>query len=56
MIGLSNLEFEKQLCEGCIIGKHAKESFRKVKFRAKKPLELIYTDICKPITPTSFGG
>jgi transposase InsO family protein len=56
VIGLLSLEFEKQFCEGCVIGKHARDSFGKAKFRAKKPLELIHTDICGPITPISFGG
>jgi GAG-pre-integrase domain len=50
VIGLSSLEFEKQFCEGCIVGKHARDSFGNAKFRAKKPLELIHTDICGPIT------
>jgi transposase InsO family protein len=56
MIGLPSLEFEKKFCEGCVVGKHARNSFGNAKFRAKKPLELIHTDICGPITPTSFEG
>jgi GAG-pre-integrase domain len=54
--GLPSLEFEKQFCEGCVVGKHMRDSFGKAKFRAKKHLELIHTDICGPITPASFGG
>ena len=53
--GLPNLTFEKKFCEGCVIAKHARNSFGKAKYRAKKPLELIHTDICGPITPGSFS-
>jgi transposase InsO family protein len=56
VIGLSSLEFEKQFCEGCVVGKHARDSFGNAKFRAKKPLELIHTNIYGLITPASFGG
>jgi Integrase core domain/GAG-pre-integrase domain len=56
VIGLPSIEFEKQFCEGCVVGKHARDSFGNAKFRAKKPLELIHIDICEPITPASFGG
>jgi hypothetical protein len=56
VIELLSLEFEKQFCEGCVIGKYARDSFGKAKFRAKKPLKLIHTDICGSITHVSFGG
>jgi hypothetical protein len=54
--GLSNLEFEKKFCEGCVIEKQTRRSFRKSQYQAKRPLELIYTDICGPITLGSFSG
>ena len=45
------------ICEGCIIGKHSRASFPKESFhQARRPLQLIHTDICGPITPASFGG
>jgi Integrase core domain/GAG-pre-integrase domain len=56
VIGLPSLEFEKQFCEGCVVRKHARDSFGNAKFQAKKPLKLIHTDICGPITHALFRG
>jgi transposase InsO family protein len=53
---LSNLEFEKKFCEGCVIGKQMRRSFEKSQYQAKRPLELIHIDICGPITQGSFSG
>ncbi|KAJ7976200.1 Retrovirus-related Pol polyprotein from transposon TNT 1-94 [Quillaja saponaria] len=44
-----------QLCEACLLGKHARKSFPKEATRATKPLQLIHTDVCGPIKPCSFG-
>ena len=45
-----------QLCEGCLLGKQVKMGFPKESYsRAKKPLELIHTDVCGPIKPSSLG-
>jgi hypothetical protein len=44
------------LKRGCVIGKHARESFKKTKFQANKLLELIHTDIYGPITLAFFEG
>ena len=52
----SNLQFEKDFCEGCVIGKHARNSFGKSSYRAKRVLELVHTDICGPSAPSSFSG
>jgi GAG-pre-integrase domain len=54
--GLSNLEFEKKFYEGCVIEKQMRRSFGKSQYQAKRPFELIHTDICRPITPGSFSG
>jgi hypothetical protein len=54
--GLSNLDFENKFCKGCVIGKQTRRQFEKSKFSETKPLELIHTDICGPITPGSFSG
>jgi Integrase core domain/GAG-pre-integrase domain len=53
--GLLNLDFENKFCEGCVIGKQTRRQFGKSKFSATRPLELIHTDICGPITPGSFN-
>ena len=45
-----------QLCEGCLLGKQFRNNFPKESYsRAKKLLELIPTDVCGPITPSSLG-
>jgi transposase InsO family protein len=54
--GLPNLNFENKFCEGCVIGKQMRRQFEKSKFSVTKPLELIHTDICGPITPGLFSG
>jgi hypothetical protein len=53
---LSNLDFENKFYEGRVIGKQTRRQFEKSKFSATRPLELIHTDICGPITPDSFSG
>ncbi|KAJ4769831.1 polyprotein [Rhynchospora pubera] len=54
--GLPHIENCDKFCEGCVLGKHPRSSFPKeASYRAKKPLELIHTDICGLITPNSLG-
>ncbi|CAH9057264.1 unnamed protein product [Cuscuta europaea] len=55
--GLPEMDFPKQFCESCVLGKHTRASFQKTaKYRAKGALETVHTDICGPITPSSFSG
>ena len=54
--GLPCINHPDQLCEGCLLGKQFRNSFPKESYsRAKKPLELIHTDVCGPISPSSLG-
>ncbi|KAJ7959769.1 Retrovirus-related Pol polyprotein from transposon TNT 1-94 [Quillaja saponaria] len=53
--GLPFIDHPNQLCEACLIGKHARKSFPKEATRATEPLQLIHTDVCGPIKPCSFG-
>ncbi|GKA13909.1 retrovirus-related pol polyprotein from transposon TNT 1-94 [Tanacetum coccineum] len=54
--GLDQIDHPNQVCEGCLLGKHARSSFPKeATSRAKEPLQLIHTDLCGPITPPSHG-
>nr|GEV11162.1 hypothetical protein [Tanacetum cinerariifolium] len=54
--GLDQTDHPNQVCEGCLFGKHARSSFSKeATSRAKKPLQLIHTDLCGPITPSSHA-
>ena len=53
---LPTIDHLDQLCEGCLLGKHARNSFPKEEsIRAKKPLELIHVDVCASIYLNSFG-
>ena len=54
--GLPSIEHPNQLCEGCLLGKQSRKSFPKeASRRATKPLQLVHTDVCGPIKPSSFG-
>ena len=54
--GIPNMDFEGKFCEECVLNKHARNSIqKKAEFWAKKPLELIHTNICGPINPESFS-
>ena len=45
-----------QLCEACLIGKHARRSFLKeANSRAKESLQLIHAYVCWAINPSSLG-
>jgi transposase InsO family protein len=53
---IPHIDHSDKLCEGCVLGKHPRNSFPKESsYRAKKVLELVHTDICGPITPNSLG-
>ncbi|GKE36066.1 retrovirus-related pol polyprotein from transposon TNT 1-94, partial [Tanacetum coccineum] len=54
--GLDQIDHPNQVCEGCLLGKHARSLFPKeATSRAKEPLQIIHTDLCGPITPPSNG-
>lgn len=54
--GVPNMDHPSQLCEACLLGKHARKSFPKASLsRATKPLQLVHADVCGPIKPQSFG-
>lgn len=53
VFGLPKLEHPEEVCEERVIGKH-RDQFPKVKtWRAKRSLELVHSDICRPINPIS---
>ncbi|KAM2112046.1 hypothetical protein ACFX1R_014604 [Malus domestica] len=55
--GLPQIETTCQVCEGCVLGKQARLSFPvSDTWRAKVPLQLVHTDICRPLDPMSYGG
>ncbi|KAA0056914.1 Retrovirus-related Pol polyprotein from transposon TNT 1-94 [Cucumis melo var. makuwa] len=54
--GLPYVKLPDQLCEGCLHGKQSRKSFpQESSWRARRPLELVHTDLCGPIKPSSFG-
>ena len=53
---MSFIDHSNQLCEGCLLGKHAQKKIPKeATKKAKKPLELIHANVCDPIHPNSLG-
>ena len=56
-IGLPHSSKFECKCSCCVARKHARAPFpTSVEFRASKPLELVYADICGPITPSTIKG
>ena len=54
---LPQIQNPSQVCEECVDGKQHRDPFPKGKTcRAKKVLELIHSDLCGPINPTSNSG
>lgn len=53
---LDNTNFEKLSCEPCIMGKMTRQPFNGKGYRANKPLEVVHTDVCGPISPTTWDG
>ena len=55
--GLPSIEENKEVCEGCALGKQHREAFPKEKtWRAQAPLELVHTDVCGPMTTLPHAG
>ncbi|CAL9002440.1 unnamed protein product [Prunus brigantina] len=55
--GLAHLEQISVVCDGCMQGKHHKDSFPlESSWRATSPLELVHTDICGPMQSESLSG
>ena len=44
------------VCEACLEGKQTRQPSHQPATRAKEPLELIHSDLCGPIDPTTHGG
>ncbi|KAF2303650.1 hypothetical protein GH714_020631 [Hevea brasiliensis] len=55
--GLPDISLPNQICDGCTVGKQHRKAFpHAAMYRAKEKLELVYGDLCGPITPTTPGG
>lgn len=54
VLSIPNINIEKELCELCLLGKHARQPFPKsTSFHAEEPLEVIHGDLYGPITPAT---
>jgi hypothetical protein len=54
---LPQLAHIEQLCDVCITTKQQRTLFPKqAKYRVDKPLELVHSDLCSPISPETPGG
>ena len=54
--GLPHIDHPDEVCESCVLSKHHRSNFAKeVNWKAKRPLELVHTDVCGPIKPMSTG-
>lgn len=58
VIGVENLPRDNlSFCEPCVEGKQRRLAFGEIKeSRTSRPLELIHSDVCGPITPNSWNG
>ncbi|GJV25900.1 ribonuclease H-like domain, reverse transcriptase, RNA-dependent DNA polymerase [Tanacetum coccineum] len=55
--GIPTIKQTKQICDVCLIGKQNRAPFpKKVKTRSTSPLDLVYGDLCGPITPPTPSG
>ncbi|KAD6119119.1 hypothetical protein E3N88_10390 [Mikania micrantha] len=56
-LGVPHIEHRKQVCYSCLLGKQTRLPFPDhSNYRAKRPLELVYADVCGPISPMTQGG
>jgi hypothetical protein len=54
---LQSLDFESfDTCEACLIGKMAKTPFNGYVEQASELLEIIHTNVCRPISVPARGG
>ncbi|KAJ0590430.1 putative RNA-directed DNA polymerase [Helianthus annuus] len=55
--GVPQISHASQVCDACLLGKHSRAPFpNQAKFRSLKPLDLVYGDLCGPITPPTHAG
>ncbi|KAD4982647.1 hypothetical protein E3N88_19318 [Mikania micrantha] len=55
--GLPTIAHPNRFCDSCLIGKQTRTTFPKATlYRANKTLELVYGDLCGPISPPTLAG
>ncbi|GJU79055.1 zinc finger, CCHC-type containing protein [Tanacetum coccineum] len=56
-VGVPRINHAGQICDACLLGKHSRTPFpNQAKFRSKNPLDLVYGDLCGPISPATHSG
>ena len=55
--GMPEIAHIEQYCDGCALGKQHRAPFpQATSYRAEQALELVHTDLCRPITPPTPRG
>ncbi|MCI34973.1 hypothetical protein A2U01_0056194, partial [Trifolium medium] len=55
--GLPTLQETDEICSDCVTGKQSRDPIPNIaNWRASEKLQLVHSDICGPINPTSNGG
>ena len=55
--GMPVIDRVAEYCDGCALGKQHRAPFpQATAYRAERGLELVHTNLCGPITPTTPGG
>ncbi|GKD18702.1 zinc finger, CCHC-type containing protein [Tanacetum coccineum] len=55
--GIPSIKYSTDICDMCLIGKHARAPFLyQAEYRSKTALDLIYGDLCGPISPPTPSG
>nr|GEU68839.1 zinc finger, CCHC-type [Tanacetum cinerariifolium] len=55
--GIPRINHAGQICDACLLGKHSRTPFpNQAKFRSNNPLDLVYGDLCRPISPATHSG
>ncbi|GJY53377.1 zinc finger, CCHC-type containing protein [Tanacetum coccineum] len=55
--GVPRINHAGQICDACLLGKQSRTPFpNQAKFRSKNPLDLVYGDLCGPISPATHSG
>lgn len=55
-LGIKDTEFLDMPCEICLKSKQVRFSFDSERTRARRPLEIVHTDLCGPIDPDTWDG
>ena len=56
VLGIPKLEHTSRMCEVCVMEKQHRKPFPNKSSRASQIIDLVYSDVCCPISLTSIGG